>query len=295
MSENYFALPGLSQSGMKDLAVSPLRYWHLNINPNRPVREETPAMAFGTAVHCKVLEPARFPTRYCKSFDPSEYPDALRTAADLSGWLKSNGQKSSGLKPELIERVLLIDPCVPIIDVLEARYEDESGGRTRLSAEFWRNVHGCAEAISYESSLAPIFAEGRAEVPMTARDPKTGVMLKAKMDWVAPSCILDLKTFSQMRGKSIDKTVTDAIWYERYFRQAYFYSYVRSLQPDGWRMKDARFLLVFVESEPPHEVRIRELLPCFGEVNVYWEQARHEVNDLIALYAQCVEKFGEKP
>jgi hypothetical protein len=41
---------------MKDLAVSPLRYWHLNLNPNRPPRIETPEMQFGTALHCLVLE-----------------------------------------------------------------------------------------------------------------------------------------------------------------------------------------------------------------------------------------------
>jgi hypothetical protein len=47
-------MPGLSFSGMKDFAVSPLRYWYRNINPNRPPFEATPEMQLGSALHCAV-------------------------------------------------------------------------------------------------------------------------------------------------------------------------------------------------------------------------------------------------
>jgi hypothetical protein len=49
-ASDYFASEGLSQSGLKDLAISPYRYWYLNINPDRPERKETPEMRFGSAL-----------------------------------------------------------------------------------------------------------------------------------------------------------------------------------------------------------------------------------------------------
>ena len=52
----------------------------------------------------------------------------------------------------------------------------------------------------------------------------------------------------------------------------------------------------FVESDEPHEVRIKTLNPSNGQgSNVYWEVAGANVRKLIRLYAQCVEKYGNKP
>ena len=59
-----------------------------------------------------------------------------------------------------------------------------------------------------------------------------------------------------------------------------------------------RFLFAFVESEPPYEVRLREMRPKeFGEVNLLWERARIEVNRCMDNYRECVLKFriGEWP
>jgi hypothetical protein len=133
---------------------------------------------------------------------------------------------------------------------------------------------------------------------MSARDKETGVLLKARMDWVAPKRTLDLKTFSATRGKSIDKCVTDAIFYECYYRQAYFYSLIRSMQEGGSGNAQTapEFVMVFVESDRPYEVRIRSLLPkCAGNVNLYWERARVECRSLIRVYADYSERFGAKP
>jgi hypothetical protein len=54
--------------------------------------------------------------------------------------------------------------------------------------------------------------------------------------------------------------------------------------------------MAFVESDQPHEVRIRQLMPKVGgEVNMYWEHARIEVRDLIRKYANCLVRFGGSP
>lgn len=293
----YFTSPGLSNSAMHDLAVSPLRYWHLHLNPDRPKQEETAYVKFGRALHCAVLQPDLFPQQYACEINLSDYPGCLVTMDDLRGWLRDKGYTPKGTrKQDVISQVQAVDSTVPILDVIERRHFAENEGKTFFKPEDWQRIAGAAKALRDEPHVQRLLSEdGQAEVPMFARDPETGVLLKAKMDWVAPTHILDLKTFSQTRGKSIDKTVSDAIFYEQYYRQAYFYDYVRrlALKEDHGTFD---FVMAFVESEPPHETRIRCLLPKNGGgVNLYWERARIEVRRLIDTFAEYYQHFGDKP
>lgn len=56
--EVYHSTPAISNSGLSLVAKSPAHYRH------QPEREPTPAMRFGSAVHCAVLEPDRFDEVY---------------------------------------------------------------------------------------------------------------------------------------------------------------------------------------------------------------------------------------
>jgi hypothetical protein len=298
--EDHFGAPGLSNSGMSDLAVSPLRFWFLHVNPDRKPKEETPAMIFGSALHMAVLEPERFPERYCCEVNATDYPGCLVTMEDLRGWLRDQGITPKGTRKTDVIAQVLAQKGPPIYDLLKSAYEAENAGKTVLSKDFWYRVGNAAIALRQEPKLAELLSEGQAEVPLTARDPETGVLLKGKLDWLSLACTVDIKTFSQMRGKSIDKTIADAIWYDRLFRQAYFYCYLRSLQPGfvkpGIAAKAPPFILAFVEQDEPHEVRLRELRPkdC-GEVNLYWERARIEVREHIQTYADYSVRFGVQP
>jgi len=150
-----------------------------------------------------------------------------------------------------------------------------------------------AQALTEEPALRSVLANGKGEVSMTARDPETGVLLKARLDWMAPDVTLDLKTFTVKRDGSVDKSICDAIYYEGYHRQAYFYSFVRSLVT-GETPKD--FLFSFVESDQPHETRIKRLTSKRGgSLNLYWEMARQECRKLIRLYADCLAQYGDDP
>jgi exodeoxyribonuclease VIII len=63
-SAAYHARPELSNTMMSDLKESPYHLWANHINPRRPPREATPALAFGSAFHAYVLEPDVFRERY---------------------------------------------------------------------------------------------------------------------------------------------------------------------------------------------------------------------------------------
>jgi hypothetical protein len=292
MSEQeYRQAPGLSNSAMKDLAVSPLRFWHRQINPNRPQDEPTPEMQLGTALHCAVLEPEEFDSRYACEVIPPE--NCLETIEDLRGFLRNRGVVPKGTrKAEIIEMVQSEAPDVPILDVLISQHARKNAGKLIFKLDDWMRIAGMAESLRSEPRVCELLSEGEAEVPMFATDPETGITLKARMDWVRNDCTVDLKTFTQKRGKSIDQSIADAIFYEAYYRQAFTYGLIRGW-PATW---SGEFVLVFVESEPPHEVRLRALRPKnYGEPNLYWERARVEVRGLIRTYDECMTQFGLSP
>lgn len=300
-ASEYHAIPALSASGMKDLSVSALRFWYLHVNPDRPPREETAEMRFGTALHCAVLEPGEFDKRYCRALDASDIEGCLVTCDDIRQWLRDQGRHPKGTKKaDLIAQALEWNPDVPILDVLTAKDEIANEGKVRLSKDEWERVRGCADALRNEPAIQGLLAEGRSEITLTATDPDTGVPLKCRLDWLGPKAILDLKTFSQQRGKSINKCVTDAIFYERYMRQAWLYSHVEALASGRDKYTGAQngldFVMAFCESDPPHEVRIRVLRSrTSGGPNLYWMTSMHEARGLMRLYAECVRTFGEKP
>jgi hypothetical protein len=298
----YFDAPGLSYSQMKDLAVSPLRFWFRWINPERVIEEPTPEMRLGSALHCAVLEPDVFLDRYASKIGPEDFDGCLETIEDIRLWIRSKGQTPKGTrKADVIEQAVSIDASVPIFDVLERRHFAQHNGKVMLPRDDWDRVYAAAKALQAEPKLQAILSEGgQSEFCILVRDPETGVRLKGRLDWVTEKTILDLKTFSQKRGKSIDKTVTDAIYWEQYHLQGYFYSLLMALfaglDPTSGPQKVQRYVLAFVESEQPHEVRIRSLLPkAAAQVNMLWETARIEVRNLIRLYAACSEKYGTKP
>jgi hypothetical protein len=293
----YFAADGLSASGMKDLEVSPLRYWYLHINPDAPLKIPTPEMEFGTALHCAVLEPDQFDQRFAREFVPPD--NVLDTINEIRAFAEASGFKPKGTrKDEVIQQVLSIFPDAPILQVLDARYLAKHEGKTIIKLEIWERVAGAARALVEEPEVRKALSAGSPEVAMTAKDPETGVTLKARIDWVRDDLTMDLKTFAQQRGKSIDRSINDSIWYEKYYRQAYFYSLVRGLQGSD-KAASAQsappFLMPFVESEQPHETRIRELRPKIGtEVNLWWERARVDTRRLIRQYAECLHRYGAK-
>lgn len=293
--DEYRSNPGLSFSGMKDLSVSPMRFWFRWINPNRPEPRESPEMRFGSALHCKVLEPDQFEARYCAEMDAELCEGAmLITVDDIRQFIRDKGQTPKGTrKADLILQAIGIDPEVMVFDVEKAKFEESNKGKIRLSVDDWMRVHRAADALLDEPSLRPILSDpdGRAEVPLFAADPNTGVPLKGKLDWWTPGLTLDLKTFSQQRGKSIDRCIHDAIYYEKYHWQAFTYTLLRTLNGD----KRPRYLIAFVESDEPHEVRLKELRPTRGEPCLYWVKAEIEVKRLIEEYARCMKRFGDKP
>lgn len=290
-NEDYRALPGLSYSGLKDLAISPMRYWAKHVDPERVKPEPTPEMQFGSALHCAILEPSKFGDRYACELIPPD--NCLDTMEELRTFLKNCGVTPKGTrKADVIAQVQAFAPEVAILDVIQKEHLAENVGKVIFKAEDWQRLKGAVNALGEEPHVNQILSEGQAEVALFSVDEETGVRLKGKVDWLTPKLNLDLKTFTQKRGRDIDRSITDAIFYEKYYMQAFFYALLR-----GWPKEfDGTTVIPFVESDAPNEVRIRRLQPKSAfQPNAYWTRALLEVRGLIRTYAECVAQFGERP
>jgi pyrimidine deaminase RibD-like protein len=285
---DYHAAPGLSHSAMKDLIVSPFRFWHLHLNPERPERKETEFMIFGRALHSAVLDSDEvFESQFACEYIPPE--GALDTVPQMREWyLSATGNKAKGTtKAEVAAQCRAVPDCPPLVMDGEAAHLAQNQGKALLKADDWYRLAGCARALRREPEFQRLTEKGHAEVSYFVTDPETGVALKARMDFVNPATTLDIKTFSQMRGKTIDRSVADAFYYEGYHRQAFTYTYIRKLAGEGI----PEFVNSFAESEEPHEVRLK----LANRSALYWIEARNEVTRLIRLYAQLTKEFGDRP
>jgi exodeoxyribonuclease VIII len=213
-NEDYHRGPGLSASGLKLLAQSPSHF-------KGSVREETPAMRIGTALHTAVLEPDRFADEYVAAPDIDR-----RTKAGKEAWA-----------------------------------ELEQSGKLVLSAKEYGDACGMAEAIRRHSIAVSLVSGGMAErsvywectavVADAVGEEEVPFLCKARPDYIRPlskgHLVVDLKT------------TPDARDFERsayslgYHLQAAHYRSGLNSTPYG---APKSFVFVVVEKTPPYGVMV---------------------------------------
>ncbi len=316
---SYHAAEGLSCSGIKHLTVSKLNYWHKNLNPDREPEDDTGARRFGKAVHSRALEPERFDRNFVMKLFPEDYPGALVTADDMKAFLEANGlPKSAKKKSDLVDRIVASGLPAVIWEMELERHAAEHVGKTFLGTEESKKIAAAAAVMAEDPYAKAALSGGMPEVSFFVRDPETGVMLKARMDYVRPRSTVDIKTFSNSRGKPVEKAIYEAIFYEGYHLQCVFYNQVRELarrqlaageiRTDGdvsetWLKEFTEteghgFVLIFIESSAPFDLRMvlmKEAEAAGADLNVYWSSAHMRIYDMKILYAGCLEKYGDKP
>lgn len=222
MSE-YLAAPRLNASGIKQLLVHPLHYWAKTpwLNPDYEPEEDSPFTALGTAYHCRIVEgKAAFADRYAEALDPDAFPDALRTADDIKAALlvADPEAKKSGKKEDLANRLRAANPHAQIWDDLLSMHGSLHKGRTLLSHKSIRNIEIRARMIEAHPDLAKAFTGGCPEV--TVFWTEDGVPMKARLDYLKPRAVVDLKTFGNPLEKPVDRAIVSEIATRKYFVQA---------------------------------------------------------------------------
>lgn len=151
--KEYFALERMSNSSLKYFKKSPAHYLYNKRNKQEP----TPAMIFGSAFHCFILEPTRFKSDY-----------AVKDKVD--------GRTTAGKEYNL-------------------NFEAENHGKSIIDQYDYTTLCRMQEALNKNDFAMELLSEeGENEKPFLWTDELTGVEMKGKMDKVCKSFTLDLKT-----------------------------------------------------------------------------------------------------
>lgn len=297
--EEYDAAPGLNYTGLKDLAISPLRYWHCQLNPERVPEPSTPAQEIGLALHAAVLEPHAFDQRYYCALDVNKIEGALVTMDDIRRFVEDNGARPSPAynkrKEDLINWTLSVFPNAPIVDAMQLKHDIANAGKVKFAPEDWQRIAWMAKMLTDEPRIQQLLNDKSAqfEVALFATDEETGVKLKGRLDMMTDHVIPDIKTFSQKDTGDLGESIARTLYYSHYHWQAFYYATLR-----GWPKKwDGTNLLAFIESEAPHDIRLRSLsAKMAGQANLYWLEAQREIRRLIRTYKEYITAFGvERP
>lgn len=213
--------PSISSSGIKLITRrSPAHFWAQSPhNPRRVVRKDTRPFRIGRGLHDLLLVQGALPANY------HLVPDGFN-ASHTNKWS----------------------------DSLPAWREAREAGKTILSVGEFRTIQAMAESVSKHELANALLTAGTPEMTLAARDPKTGVWLRARPD-VLPTVmeiIPDVKTAEDASLEAYERAATQ----NGYFQSAAHYIDVIDLV---YGEAKRRFVLVTVEKHLPHCVVIDHL------------------------------------
>lgn len=216
--EQYQAIPAINKSGLDYVMISPAHYQaYLAEQKNR---KETPALALGKAIHCRVLEAKEFEKRYI-----CEPPDAPRRPTSS----QINAKKPS---PETIDQIKWWN-----------EFDEQAQGRIILSEEHWMICNRIAEQVRKHPAAQEIFARGRSEVTIVWVDPLEQILCKARIDWLTDGILMDVKSAESAAPTEWPRQVRK---YNLHVQNAWYI--------DGWKEvagEEAMFVFGAYEKEEP--------------------------------------------
>jgi hypothetical protein len=310
---NYHADPSLGSSDIKRLLQAPPAFWHHSwMNPARPASPDSAAKLKGRALHALVLQGEKaFAEAFAIAPSREDYPNALVTLDDLKAKLRTLCEPTSGTKDMLAKRIRLKLPDVVIFDdVLKIfRAVAERGKLEILSKEAACEVRKAAAAITSNPPLARAFTGGVPEVSVFWEE--DGVPLKARLDYLKPRCVIDLKGIANQRERPVDVAIRLAIAEYRYDIQARHYcdayQALHTLAAQGrifgdcplnkgWHKRivppvDLRWTWIFHQTDGTLISKGRELSPLSPVLN----KATREIAQAKASYRACLKLFGTDP
>ena len=237
-NEEYHAGPGISQSALSVVARSPLHYWARYVDPNREPSKQTDAMRLGTAIHMAVLEPAEFGRRYHAA------PSVDRRTKEGKAEYQAASERA------------------------------ETEGAMLLPLDDAMTCLAIAQQVRKHPTARRLFADGRAEQSIYWTDRETGLLCRARPDWLTGRMMVDLKSTDDASLESFQRSA----WNYRYWMQAAWYM-------DGWEEVTGERLDAFVfaafEKSAPYACAF-----YFADEGML-DRGRQEYRKLLRIVADC--------
>lgn len=156
-------------------------------------------------------------------------------------------------------------------DVAKLRAE----GKVPLRPSDYRMAHAIAGAVAVHPTASKLLRRGEPEKTLIWRDSATGVLCRAKADWLRPDGIVDLKSAADASDEGMSKAgynhghPIQAAFYLRGFRELF----PRDVEPF--------FVHIAVEKEPPYLVHVTQLT----ERAMAWGD--RQVSQALEIYRDC--------
>lgn len=276
-NEAYHSDPAIGNSNIKDLLVSPLKYWRNSpLNPKRKWKE-TKSKTIGTALHCYLMEREKFWQEYV----------VLPALNVDSEFYLTESVKEDFLKNFAIRKTK------------DAKTFEYIGSKTKLSESEFEEIKEMVEYFESLPTAGELFKDGYMEVSIFWRDEETGLMCKCRPDYLTPNYIADYKSIS-----SIDQIKNSCGNYDYYLQQAFYLeglNQIRNLlkkdmvsnQPPETFIAcnqlisndHSNFIFAFQEKE---DLLVR--LKTFNEEVNNW--GRDLFRRGLEIYKQNIEKYG---
>lgn len=232
--ETYHSIPACSASGLKHLSISSMDYWARSLLNLDREDDEVPKDSgqltprqLGQAYHTYICEGmAAFVQRYAITLDKERIREVTLakglpfcvTVSDLRQAIDEAGGKPKGTSKEpLIDQLLEFVPGAVVWDRLVAKHLAVNFGKTMITPKLHRRIAVAEAMISGDPKLGKAFRGGHAEVSIFWFDEKTGVPMKARLDYLKMNTLVDLKSFGNQQGKPIQRAIDAAIANNKYY------------------------------------------------------------------------------
>lgn len=244
----------LNWSTMRHLATSPkLLAWRLE-HPT----PDSPVLRLGRAIHCAVLEPDEFATRWTVSGQCAAVTKA-GTQCGSGGTLYHGGAWYCRVKGH-----------APV------GAGDPPEGLEVLEPGDLGIVKVCADAVKAHRPAASLLSGGKPEQAIEWTDPESGIECRGRVDYLRPDFLVDLKS---TRRETVREFAADCA---RNLYHGQLSWYHDGAIAAGRLPKDAALpCIVAVSTSEPFDVA------AFRVSHVTLEAGRILYRDLLKKYAQC--------
>lgn len=243
----YESIQALNFSTLKLVDTSPkLCKWRAT----KP-RKDTAALAMGRAIHVAALEPDRWRRDFV--VEPDFGPQQTKAGKPATNPKATEGYKLA----------------------FDAWASGLAAGVSVLDAQEYEIVERCADALHSHRLAGPLLKGGRAEHVVQWTDRDTGVLCKARLDYV-PQCIVDIKS---TRRETVRDFLSDS---------ARLLYHVQSSWYD-WGGRESG--TIAGDAELPYVISVQTCEPydvcCFKVPTETMDAGRAKMRELLTRYTQC--------
>jgi hypothetical protein len=235
----YHSLPAFSSSGVKKMKGSPMIFWgttpwlNAEAEEERAEREEgKDHLPIGKAYHCRLLEGASaFAMRFTEAPDESLFEGCLVSTDDIKNAIlrleqapitrvetgetvpdpKKPGEVKVLTRPakkeDWIAQLLDLDPEARLLDREQEAYRKLHEGKTFLPPKVIKRIQIAAKMVECDPGISPYMKGGHAEVVLIWNCPVTGIPMKARVDYLRFTQMIDLKTVANQRERAFDEAI----------------------------------------------------------------------------------------